>query len=131
MPRDKKKIHDLLSPKIAAKRRRRNEVNQARARAIASGEEKAPVPASVDNFKINKPLFGPHKIRGLVVPVVQRKISPTEGKPTVNGKSGKDIKPLIHKPVNKNRTPDPTAGVIEAKSLDKKKKSRGRPKKRV
>jgi hypothetical protein len=125
MPKDKKKIHDLYSPRIAAKRKRRSEVNEKRARDIAEKKAKLEAPAS-DDFRNNKPLFGPHRIQRLVVPVVQRKISPTEGIATVNAKTGKEVKKLIHKPVPKNPVQDVTAGAIEVKKSDKKK--RGRPK---
>ena len=121
MPKSKKDVHDLFSPRIAAKRKRRSEVNKQRARDIKEKKIELEGPATVDNFTNNLPLFGPHRIKRLEVPVVQRKINPTEGQATVNSKTGQDVKRLVHKPVPAKRTVDPTAGAIEEKS----KKSKG------
>jgi len=117
MPKGKKKIHELFSSKIATKRARREEVAKS---------AKPKVPESVDNFANNKPLFGPHKIRRLEAPVVQRKIAPTEGQATVNGKTGEEVKKLIHKPVPVGTKVDPTDGAIDAKPSEKPKAKRGR-----
>lgn len=129
MPKSKKAIHELFSPKIAAKRKRRKEVAEARAREASKPKSSLEAPATIDNYKVNKPFVSLNKVRRLQAkaPVVQRKISPTEGKPAVNGKVGDKVKRLIHKPVSK-KVHDPSAGAIKAIPKDKAKKSRGRPK---
>lgn len=119
----KKKVHDLLSPKIASKRSAKKEAAQKeydkRLVAIRNGEEDPGVPAKVNNYVVNKPLFGPHKIkRKKNVPVKRRKISPNEGKPAVNAKT--NVEKLIHKPLPKAVSVDPTAGAIEVRPKSKK-----------
>jgi len=129
MPKDKKSIHDLFSPRIAEKRKARRLDALRRAREAAVKKEDLPGPPTVDNYKVNKPLFGPHKIRRLEAPVVRRKISPTEGQPTVNAKSGKAIKKLIHKPRPARPEMDPATGALDKISNpNKKTKSRKKPK---
>lgn len=123
MPRNKKEIHDLFSPRIAEKRKARKDEALRRAREAALKKEDPPAPAKVDNYKVNKPLFGPHKIRGKVAPVVLRKISPTEGRATVNAKTGKAVKALIHKPRSRKAQVDPAIGAID-KIPDKNRKSK-------
>lgn len=131
MARDKKAIHDLLSPKIAEKRRRRHKIAMERAREAALKRQDPEGPAEVDNFKVNKPLFGPHRIKeNKNAPVVERKISPNEGAPTVNAKSGKDIKPLIHKPRPVKPQIDPATGAIDKKPEKKGDKRRSSKKTR-
>ncbi len=67
MPAGKKLVHDLFSKKIANKRkskRRAGEIAAAeRQRALAKGEPDPSIPPAVDNFRVNNPLFGPHKIK--------------------------------------------------------------------
>ncbi|MHA2063182.1 MAG: hypothetical protein ACXABY_02255 [Candidatus Thorarchaeota archaeon] len=128
MPKDKKAIHDLFSPRIAEKRKRRHEA----AKAAVIGKAGPPAPEEVDNYKVNKPLYGPHKIKKKAnVPVVQRKLSPNEGKPTVNAKTGKAVKALVHKPRPVKPQIDPAIGAIDkAPPTEKKKKTRGRPRKK-
>lgn len=126
MSKNKKKIYDSLSPRILEKKKRLAQFHRDRATAISKGKEKVEVPAKADH-RNNKPLFGPHKISPLVAPVViPKKISPTEGMPTVNSKTGKSVKALIHKPAPDKPQHDPTGGAIDAKS-NKVKKPRGRP----
>ena len=120
MPKSKKDIHNLFSPRIAEKRKRRQDVNRQRVRDVAENKTELEGPATVDNFRNNNPLFGPHRIKRLEAPVIQRKISPTEGKPTVNGKSGDTVKRLVHKPVPKTTEMDPAAGAIQERSKKKK-----------
>ena len=132
MPKDKKAIHDLFSPRIAEKRKRRHEVAMERIKAAVTGKVGIPAPEEVDNYKVNKPLYGPHKIKKKAnVPVIQRKLGPNEGKPTVNAKTGKAVKALIHKPRPVKPQVDPAMGAIDkALPSDKKKKTRGRPRKK-
>lgn len=114
MPKKKKEIHNLFSSKIAQKKnRRKNAANDG-----------VRLPESVDNFRNNIPLFGPHKIKRLESPPFQRKISHLEGVPTVNAKTGKEIKKLIHKPNPSVSTADPASGAIEQKPSDKPKRGR-------
>ena len=113
MPKGKKAVHDLYSPKIAQKRRQRR---------IAAANKKEPeVPQSVDNYKVNKPLFGPHKIKAKGVINQQRKIGPNEGKSIVNAKVAD--KKLIHKPRPRKPKMDPAAGAIDQALVRKKGKS--------
>jgi len=126
MPKGKKAVHDLLSPKIAEKRKRRREIALKKIQDAIAKKEDVDGPEEVDNFKVNKPLFGPHKIKKKKnPPVSQRKIAPNEGKPTVNAKSGKDVRPFIHKPGVVKPEMDPATGAI-----DKTKDSRKTTKKR-
>jgi len=124
MPKGKKAIHDLFSKRIAQKRKAR------RTEALRRVREKDPEePVVIDNYIVNKPLFGPHKIRGKEAPVIQRKIAPTEGKATVNVKTGKDVNKLIHKPGPRRTEMDPATGAID-KVPDKTNKKRTPRKKR-
>lgn len=120
MPVGKKKSHDFFSPKIAEKRNRRREAAQeavlAKKKALAEGRPDPNIPAKVNNFK-SAPLFGPHKIKKKQTKVVQRKVSPMEGKSIVNTKVAD--KNLIHKPRPKKKSMDPTAGAIEMKKVKK------------
>lgn len=122
MPKTRKQIHSLFSPKFEEKRKR---VKENSKKIQKDGVE---APASVDNFRVNKPLFGPHKIKAKQTPIVARKISKTEGAPTVNKKSGKSVEKLIHKPVPKSPSMSPDAGAIEAESKPKPKRRGRKPK---
>lgn len=120
--RNKKAIHDLLSPKIANKRKAK------RAAAGNKDGDGNPVPPpSVNNFLNNKPLFGPHKIKKKPVEVKPRKIAKTEGKQTVNAKTNVDR--FVHRPTPKISKIDPAAGAIDKVPDKKTKSSRGRKKK--
>jgi len=105
--KDKKRIHDLLSPRIVDKRMARR-----KAALLATKNNNGPVPPpSVNNFKTNKPLFGPHKIKKKPVEVKPRVISKEEGKATVNAKT--NTKRFIHKSIPKVTEMDPATGAID------------------
>jgi len=128
MPLGKKGIHDLLSPKIVDKRKARRlaglEAAKARQAALAEGKPDPSIPVAVDNYQVNSPLFGPHKIKKKEVEVVLREISPQEGKPTVNAKPAEH---LVHKPGADKIIMDPADGAINPM---KNKKTKGRRRKK-
>jgi len=125
MPVGKKAVHNLFSSKIADKRKSRREASKEasllRQEALKEGKSDPSIPAKVDNFKVSTSLFGPHKIKKQEVKVVQRKVSPKEGKQTVNAKPADK---LVHKVGAGKVMIDPTAGVIEP--LKKTKKNRNK-----
>lgn len=105
LPSKKKKIHDILSPKIGEKRKRRKEVAK-------SQRDNPPVPPTVDNYRKNKPIVA----RSLnIQPVISkpRKTSPTEGMPAVNSKSGaRLVEKAVAKVQSKVKLPDLSHAVI-------------------
>lgn len=111
-PQQKKKVYDMLSPRIAK--------NRAHRRKVGKEEAKGPqTPPTVDNYRMNKPLVA----RSLnIQPVVQKRrvLAKTEGMPAVNGKSGDEIvKKAVTKVKPKKPTPDISAAAISQKDLKK------------
>lgn len=123
MPKSKKEVHDMLSPKIAKKR-----IARRRAGLDKNEENKGNIPPTVNNYIVNKPLFGPHKIKKKPVEIKLRKIGPMEGKAIVNTKVATK-KNFIHKPAVK-KIMDPASGSLEglvkkpSKKPSKKKKTK-------
>ena len=105
IPSKKKKVYDLLSPKIGDKRKMRRDVAK-------SQRDNPPVPPTVDNYRKNKPVMA----RSLnIQPVIpeRRKTSPTEGMPAVNGKSGaRLVEKAVTKVRSKVKLPDLSNAVI-------------------
>ena len=124
MPRGRRETFDAFSPKIAEKRKRR--------RQVANSTPPTP-PPTVDNYAVNKPRVA----RSLNIQPVQDKplhVSPNEGMPAVNSKSGKK---LVEKAVTKVQPKKPAINPADAaikepvvkKKKTTKKKARGRQKK--
>ena len=95
-----KKIYKTLSKRHGARKLRQ--------------QNEAKPPAKVEQWKKNKVARAASLNVNIVDLAGPRKISPNEGLPAVNGKSGQEVKEkLVHKPKLKNPLPDFTAGAIE------------------
>ncbi len=99
-PSKRKAIHDLLSPKIAERRKRKKAAEAARVK-------NPPIPPTVNNYHKNKP-FMARSLNVQPTTPVKLKINPTIGMPAVNGKSGEEVvKKAVHKVRPKKPIVDP------------------------
>lgn len=110
----RKKTYDMMSPKIAEKRKARDEAR--RLETVA--------PATIDNYRVNNPKMA----RSLnVQPVIQKKreLAKTEGMPAINGKSGEEIVKKAVKPVgSKVEEVNAADAAIKLSNVKKKKETK-------
>ena len=117
-----KKIYQQMAKKSGERKARIQETVNKRMRTGGKPIE----PATVEQFRKN--IVARTKSNSLHITELagagRRNISPNEGMPAINGKSGPDIvKKAVAKVRPKQKVMDPTAGAIKLKDKKKNKKS--------
>ncbi len=121
-----KEIYTQMSKKAGERKKRIDKVIQKRMKSGAGAVE----PATVEQYKKNVVVrVKSNSLHITELAGVGRRISPNEGMPAVNGKSGKEVvKKAVTKIRPRRKEVDPTAGAILPTDTKKSKKSTSRKK---